>query len=137
MMATTDIYEQAASRLDSLGLSVELLADESGQTDDGEHARWLISATDEEIRTWAGQMGDADQAWDQAVSEGLSYYWASRHVGGTIDFVGCDWSDGAITDDGDGEPICDYNGNTIASHSVEKLDRYNARHRDLVAEWWG
>lgn len=50
-------YEKAAERIANLGLSSDLLNDESGQTGDTEHAQWLLSATDSEIREWAAQLG--------------------------------------------------------------------------------
>ena len=48
----------ARQKLDDLGLDESLLVDDSGQTTEHEHIKWLATASDEAILSWSGQMGD-------------------------------------------------------------------------------
>lgn len=77
------------------------------------------------------------EAFEAAEKEGLSYFWFHRHIGGSSDFVGTCWEDGAITVDEDGNPKCDWRGNSIAKYSAEKLDVTNKDHLAAVEVWYG
>ena len=75
-------------------------------------------------------------AFDLATAEGLSYFRATRHVGGSIAFVGHCWEDGGFSVNDAGEPTRDVTGNTVATFTVEALDPTNTAHRDQCEEWY-
>ncbi len=77
------------------------------------------------------------EAFKAAKREGLSFFWASLHVGGSTQFVGQCWADGGYRTNADGDPISDSNGNTVATFTVEPLDKNNRQHVAQVAEWYG
>lgn len=81
-------------------------------------------------------------AIEAADAEGLAYFWAKTHVGGTgVSFVGQTWADGGygveIDDDGNETPVCDVNGNSVSNFEVEPLDPNNPRHLAQIEEWYG
>ena len=76
------------------------------------------------------------EAFDAAQAEGLQYFWYSRHVGGTGDFVGTCWEDGGLIVDDNGNPTCDWKANSIAKYTVEKLDVANRDHCVAVETWY-
>jgi hypothetical protein len=82
-------------------------------------------------------MKTKSKAFDQAVAEGLSYFWARMHVGHVIAFVGQTWEDGGFTTNDDTEPTSDPNGNTVAKFTCEVLDPSDADHVKQVEEWYG
>lgn len=78
------------------------------------------------------------KAWEQAVAEGLRYFWAHLYTGETVKFVGQTWEDGGFTADPDetDRPLYDGRGNTVRSFSIENLNPDDAAHVAQVAEWW-
>lgn len=55
--ASLDIMrDQAAERLDEMGLAAALLIDESGQTSEEVHLLWLCLAPADKIRQWAADV---------------------------------------------------------------------------------
>lgn len=76
------------------------------------------------------------ESFQAAVNEGLSYFWASRHVGGSIEFVGSSWEDGGFSVDDEGNPVSDVRGNTVAKFLVEELDSACAAHVAQCDEWF-
>lgn len=77
------------------------------------------------------------EAFVRAEAEGLSFFWASMHVGHTAQFVGQSWEDGGFRTNDAGEPTKDSRGNTVAKFAAEKLDPENAQHVAQVEEWYG
>lgn len=76
------------------------------------------------------------ESWQAAEREGLRFFWAWRHVGGTRQFVGQSWEDGGFHVDDEGNPTCDSRGNSLAKHTVEELDPTNEQHVAQVNEWY-
>ncbi len=80
---------------------------------------------------------NTSKAIEAAKAEGLSFFWASMHVGGSTQFVGQSWEDGGFRVDADGNPAKDSRGNTVASCRAEAIDPENAQHVAQVEEWYG
>lgn len=76
------------------------------------------------------------EAFERAVAEGLSYFWAHMNAGHTVSFVGSSWEDGGFFTR-DTEPVRDSKRNTVANFRCEVLDPDNQAHVAQCEEWFG
>lgn len=56
MTTNENMHDQAADRLRSMGLPLDLLDDATGQATGEEHWNWLATAREDEIRQWVADM---------------------------------------------------------------------------------
>lgn len=78
-----------------------------------------------------------NESFEAAKKEGLSFFWASMHVGDSVQFVGQSWEEGGFSVDSEGNPVSDVKGNAVAKHSVETLSDANKQHVSQCEEWYG
>lgn len=81
-------------------------------------------------------MNATTESIEAAINEGLVYFWASLHVGGTTAFLGHSWEDGGFSTDEAGNPVSDVRGNAVAKHSTEQINPANAAHVRQAEEWY-
>lgn len=100
-------------------------------------AEAVIAETEPEQLPPAPAVSVVSDAWRDATTAGLEFFWAHMHYGGNIRFVGHSWKDGGFYCDDTGRPIRDHKGNTVATFTVEPLDPNNPEHTEAVDVWWG
>ena len=78
-----------------------------------------------------------NEAFEAAKAEGLCFFWASLHVGHSVQFVGRSWEDGGFSVDDEGNPVRNAKGNKVARFRVETLDDQCDAHVYQANEWYG